>query len=105
MSRKSPRRGIGKVIGLAPAGRVRAWTIAAAVTALRRAFPGADVWRMWPPRHDAERFVVWRRGGLRVVPAVFHRCADEAAVEGAIGKAAKRLGEGRVVELAGKEGT
>ena len=41
----------------------------------------------------------------RVVPAVFHRCADEAAVEGAIGKAAKRLGEGRVVELAGKEGT
>jgi len=82
------------------APHVPAWKIAAAVTALRREFPRRDVSRVFPPRGAVECFVVWRRGGLRVSPELFHRCADEAAVEAAIAKAAAWMGEGCVLEVA-----
>ncbi len=80
--------------------RVPAWKIAAAVTALRREFPRADVLCVFPPRGDAEAFTVWRCGGLCIAPAVFHRCHDEAAVEAVVSKAAERMREGHIVEIA-----
>jgi len=88
------------VIGLAPRGRVRLWKIAAAVTALRRAFPWTEIrsggWSKW---HHSYLFVVDGRGALLVSPALLERCADEAAVMASIAKAVPMMRAEIRVEL------
>lgn len=77
-----------------PARKCAPWKIAAAVTALQRAFPGAEVWWDRASRYgNGYAFRVRGRGALLVSPAVFERCADEPALETAISKGAERMAQ------------
>jgi hypothetical protein len=78
------------VIGLARRGRARPWQLAAAVTSLQRAFPRKAI-RVRRRGRKGDLLVVHGRGALVVLPAFFHRCPDEAAIDAAIRKAAKQM--------------
>jgi len=79
------------VIGLALRGHARPWQLAAAVTSLQRVFPRKAIRCVRRRGRKGDLLVVHGRGALVVLPAFFHRCPDEAAVDAAIRKVAKRM--------------
>jgi hypothetical protein len=79
------------MIGLAPRGRVRPWMIAAAITALQRAFPWGEVSHEQFWGLSSHVFILRGRGALLVSAAFLARCADEAAIAATLGPAVERM--------------
>jgi hypothetical protein len=79
------------VIGIARRGHARPWQLVAAVTSLQRVFPRTEIRCKRRPGPKGDLLVVHGRGALVILPAFFDRCPDEAAVDVAIRKVAKRM--------------
>jgi len=99
------------MIGRARPGDVRPWQPAAAITALRAAFPQAKV---LPQRHtlvgcsdlvvtepieDLQSIESWFARRLRIAFPVLAACADEASVTRLIEEAVPRMERGVVVSI------
>jgi len=99
------------VIGRARPGNVRPWQLAAAITALRAAFPHAKV---LPQRHtlvgcidlvvtepieDLQNIESWWPRRLRIAFPVLGACKDESAVAELITDAVPRVERGVVVQI------
>jgi hypothetical protein len=88
------------MIGLGSPRRPRPWKLAAAVTALQRAFPGREVFIGLPPHgREGSWFGVYGHGALLVAPERFAHCPDEASVDALITKAALKMRPEVLVEL------
>jgi hypothetical protein len=104
---------IPRMIGPARPGRARSWQIAAALTAVSRAFPsdkvhvgrstlGGDVLHIVVssgPIEDPRELLTWRPRGLRIAFPILAACADETAVARLVEDAVPKIARGAVVEF------